>query len=135
MVEGEGALYAVFGLVVIEKERPGVVHEDIQAVVMGGELLCEMPNLDLGREVGHSHSADPFPVSDLIPSAVASVLSGLRPTRTTVVPCPASSRAVTSPRPEVAPVTMQILPLISRRDSDMRQALFPGRTGVQASSV
>jgi hypothetical protein len=44
---------------------------------------------------------------------VAAHLSGLRPTTTTDAPMRASSRAVTSPIPEEAPVTIQVFPVIS----------------------
>src|SRR5262245_36539913 len=57
-------------------------------------------------------STEGLPVFCRIDSAVASHRSRLRPTSTTRAPRRASSRAVTSPMPAVAPVTRQVLPAI-----------------------
>src|SRR5262249_1326685 len=70
------------------------------------------------------YSTAGLPVARRIASAVLSQRSRLRPTRTTVAPRRASSRAVTSPMPAVAPVTRQVLPAIDWSCSAMRCSLI-----------
>src|SRR5882757_639387 len=69
--------------------------------------------------------------SPVIPDAAASPLAVLRTASTTLAPTRASSRAVTSPRPLLAPVTMTVRPANEGRSaavhSLMGQSLMTGQ--------
>ena len=96
--------------------RGGVIDDDVDAAKAGDRLIDQ--GLQVGGAAGVAATASASPPAALIALATASMLSCLRLLTITLAPNSARPRAIDSPIPLLAPVTIATLPVRSNRRFD-----------------
>ena len=123
MVDRPGQLDAVLGHLPRRVHCAGVVDENVDLRVAGKRLGRQPSHGRLRGQVGDER-VDGCAAACLDLTCAAAILRvvALRPTMTTLPPCPARASAAARPMPLVAPVMTMRLPFICRASTDPKLA-------------
>jgi len=104
MVQREGLLEALRGLLARGEQRPRIVGKDVDVLVAPADLVGQHP-LDISAKSATCPWTRPPPPAAVASSATDLTRSGSRPTSATSAPRRANSIAAARPMPRVAPVS------------------------------